>query len=387
MMPGQNTWLLSLKTGRVGRHFCSARRTVATRTASVLMTRQNDSATFRVGITRDFLRPDGTIGFGEIGLSRLDDTPGIRWEFLAENVSDLTAEHAAAYDALLVLAPRVTAETLRDDQRLALVARFGVGYDSIDVEACTSAGVALTITPDGVRRPVAVAVLTFLLALSHKLLVKDRLTRQGRWADKLDYMGQGLTGRTLGVIGLGNIGREVFRVATPLQMRHLAADPFVKPADVAAAGITVVELETLLGESDFVVVCCALTAGTRHLLDTRRLALLKPTAYVINVARGPIIDQQALTAALRERRIAGAGLDVFEQEPIDPRDPLLELDNVILAPHALCWTDECFAGIGRSAVDSILDLAAGRVPKSVVNQAVLESPRFQVKLQRYRRGP
>jgi phosphoglycerate dehydrogenase-like enzyme len=337
---------------------------------------------FRVGITRDFLRPDGTVGFGEVGFSRLDDAPGVAWEFLPENVNELTPAHAAAYDALLVMAPRVSAETLRGDSRLALVARFGVGYDNIDVEACTAAGVALTITPDGVRRPVAVAALAFLLALSHKLLVKDRLTRQGRWAEKLDHMGLGLTSRTLGVIGLGNIGREIFRLAAPLEMRHLASDPFVKPAD-GPAGITLVDLDTLLREADFVVVCCALSAETRHLLDARRLSLLKPTAYVINLARGPIIDQQALTAVLREKRIAGAGLDVFENEPIDPHDPLLELDNVILAPHALCWTDECFAGIGRSAVSSILDMAAGRIPLSVVNRAVLESPQFHEKLRRY----
>jgi phosphoglycerate dehydrogenase-like enzyme len=341
---------------------------------------------FRVGLTRDFLKPDGSLGFGDIGLARLDEATGVEWEFLPSNGPELCADEVREYDALLVLGPRVTAKTLQGNQRLSLVARFGVGYDNIDVAACTQNGVALTITPDGVRRPVAVAVLTLLLALSHKLLVKDHLTREGRWAEKLNHMGMGLTGRTLGVIGLGNIGREVFRLAAPLDMRHLAADPFVKPADVAATGIAVVDLETLMQESDFVVVCCALTEETRHLLDARRLSLLRPTAFVINVARGPIIDQQALTAALRSRLIAGAGLDVFEHEPIDPRDPLLELDNVILAPHALCWTDECFAGIGRSAVRSILDLAAGRVPKSVVNQAVLESPTFQEKLRRYAAG-
>jgi D-3-phosphoglycerate dehydrogenase len=347
------------------------------------MAKHKSGANFCVGVTRDFLRPDGTIGFGDIGLGQLDAAPGVRWEFLPENVVDLTPAHAAAYDALLVLAPRVTAATLAGSPRLALVARFGVGYDSIDVPACTRAGVALTITPDGVRRPVAVSVLTFLLALSHKLLIKDRLTREGRWADKLNHMGMGVTGRTLGVIGLGNIGREIFRLTAPLQMRHLAADPFVKPADVEGSGITLVDLETLLRESDFVVVCCALSEGTRHLLNGERLALMKPSAYLINVARGPIVDQQALTAALRERLIAGAGLDVFEEEPIAASDPLLTLDNVIVTPHALCWTDECFSGIGRAAVGSILEVAGGRVPKHVVNREVLESPIFRQKLQKF----
>jgi phosphoglycerate dehydrogenase-like enzyme len=338
---------------------------------------------FRVGVTRDFLRPDGTLGFGDIGLALLDETPGVQWEFLPENIGELTRAHAAAYDALLVLGPRVTPATLEGASRLAVVARFGVGYDNVDVAACTRAGVVLTITPDGVRRPVAAAVLTFVLALAHKLIIKDHLTRAGGWAGKLDHMGMGLTGRTLGLIGLGNIGREVFRLAAPLEMRHLAADPFVKPADVEGSGIALVDLETLLRESDFVVVCCALTEGTRHLLNAERISWMKPTGYLINVARGPIVDQQALTAALRERRIQGAALDVFEQEPIDPRDPLLTLDNVILAPHALCWTDECFSGNGRSAIGSILEVARGGIPKNVVNREVLASPTFAEKLRRY----
>jgi D-3-phosphoglycerate dehydrogenase len=333
-------------------------------------------------VTRDFLQPDGTVAFGDIGLGKLDEAPSVAWEFLKENVTELTPDHANAYDALLVLAPRVTAATLAGNPRLAVVARFGVGYDTVDVEACTQSAVALTITPDGVRRPVAAAVLTFLLALSHKLLAKDRLTREGRWAEKLAYQGQGLTGRTLGLIGLGNIGRDIFHLTAPLDMRHLAADPFIKPADAERAGAKLVDLETLLRESDYVVVCCALTEGTRHLLNAQRLALMKPTAYLINLARGPIVDQQALTKVLQEQRIAGAGLDVFEQEPIAPDDPLLKLDNVILAPHALCWTDECFAGNGRSAIQSILDAAAGKAPQNVVNRAVLDSPAFRQKLQR-----
>jgi D-3-phosphoglycerate dehydrogenase len=344
---------------------------------------RDPTARVRVGVTRDFLRADGTLCFGDIGLSLFDAAPGIQWEFLADDKPALERRHADSYDALLVLAPQVTAATLDGSQRLALVARFGVGYDSVDVEACTRNGVALTIAPDGVRRPVAAGVLTFLLALSHKLLIKDRLTREGRWADKLDHMGQGLTGRTLGVIGLGNIGREVFRLTAPLAMRHLAADPFVRPEDVRDSGVTLVDLETLLRDADYVVVCCALSDSTRHLLNAQRLSLMKPTAYLINIARGPIVDQQALTAVLRERRIQGAGLDVFEHEPIDPADPLLSLDNVILAPHGLCWTDECFSGIGRSAVRGIIELAAGRIPNNVVNRAVLESPIFRDRLARF----
>jgi D-3-phosphoglycerate dehydrogenase len=337
----------------------------------------------RVGLTRDFLNPQGELALGDIGLSLFDSAPHIQWDFLADDVVELTPEQVATYDALLVLAPRVTARSLAGADRLAVIARFGVGYDSVDVEACTKNGVALTITPDGVRRPVAAAALTLLLALSHKLLIKDRLTRGGRWGEKLNHMGQGLTGRTLGVIGLGNIGSEIFRLAAPLEMRFLAADPFAKAEQAAATGALLVDLETLLREADYVVVCCALSEGTRHLLNADRLALLKPTAYVINVARGPIIDQRALTAALQAGRIAGAGLDVFEQEPIDPNEALLTLENVILAPHALCWTDECFYGNGTSALQSILDISAGRIPTHVVNHAVLNTPAFRSKLARF----
>jgi D-3-phosphoglycerate dehydrogenase len=337
---------------------------------------------FRVGVTRDFLKPDGTLGFGDIGLARLEAQPGIAWEFLAENHVELPAAVADQYDALLVLGPKVTRQTVAGSKRLALVSRFGVGYDSVDVPACTEHGVLLTITPGGVRRPMATSALALLLALSHKMLIKDRLTRAGRWHDRLDHNGVGLTGRTLGVIGLGNIGREVFRLAQPLEMKHVGHDPYVKPDAAGAAGIQWLPLEELLKTADFVVITCALTPETRHLLNAARLALLKPTAFLISIARGPIVDQAALTRVLQEKRIAGAGLDVFEQEPIDPSDPILKLENVIVAPHAICWTDEMFLGNGREACQSILDLAAGRVPQHVVNRDVLDRVKQHPKLNR-----
>jgi phosphoglycerate dehydrogenase-like enzyme len=343
---------------------------------------QNDH-TFRVGVTADFLKPDGLLAPSTVGLDLLSGVPGLHWQFLAEDTPELRPEQVRGLDALLVLAPRVSAASLEGADRLAVVARFGVGHDNVEVDACTRAGVLLTITPDAVRRPVAAAALTFVLALGHKLLVKDRLTRTGRWAEKLHHMGTGLTGRILGVVGLGNIGREVLALAAPLGMRHLAHDPYADPARAAASGAELVALETLLREADFVCLCCALTPQTRHLLNAERLALMKPTAYLVNVARGPVVDQAALTEALRQRRIAGAGLDVFEQEPPDPGDPLLSLDNVILAPHALCWTDECFRGIGQDACRSILDVAAGRAPRHVVNPAALEHTGLREKLRRY----
>jgi phosphoglycerate dehydrogenase-like enzyme len=338
---------------------------------------------FRVGVTRDFLKPDGTIGFGDIGLSLLEQAHGVDWEFVSEDVKEITREQADSYDAMLVLSPKISASTLEGVERLALIARFGVGYDNVDLTACNRNGVLLTITPDGVRRPLATSAIAFLLALSHKLLIKDRLTREGRWHEKLDFMGMGLTGRTLGIIGLGNVGREVFRIASPLEMRHVAFDPYVGPDDSSHAGTEMVYLDTLMRDSDFVVVCCALTPQTYHLIDASCIALMKKSACLINVARGPIVDQAALTAALQEQRIQGAGLDVFELEPISPDDPLLTLENVILTPHAICWTDECFQANGRSACQSILKLAHGGVPANVVNREVLGSDQFERKRKRY----
>lgn len=337
---------------------------------------------FRIGLTRDFLTPVGKLAFGDIGLSLLD-APHVSWQFLDEHAPELRPDQITGYDGLLVLGPKVTANTLKGNSRLAIVARFGVGYDNVDVAACTEAGVALSITPDGVRRPVAVSAMALLLACSHKLLIKDRLTRSGRWADKLTHMGMGVTGRTLGVVGVGNIGRELFHLAKPFDMRHLGYDPFLT---TAPDGVELVSLDRLLAESDFVVVCCSLSAETHHLLNAERLAKMKPTAYLINIARGPIIDQRALTLALQQQRIAGAGLDVFDPEPISSDDPLLKLDSVILAPHAICWTDECFGNNGRSACRSLLAVADGRPPEHVVNREVLTSPRFLEKQTRFAKG-
>jgi D-3-phosphoglycerate dehydrogenase len=341
---------------------------------------------FRVGVTRDFVRPDGSLGFGGHGVRLLEETPGLEWAYLPEHGKELRPEEIAGFDALAVLGPRVSAETLQGNDRLALIARFGVGYDSIDVPACTAAGVLLTITPDAVRRPMAVVNLTFLLALASRVFELDRLTRAGRWADKQDALGTGLMGKTVGTIGFGNIAREFHSIAGPLGMRHIAHDPYADAAAAAAAGVELVDLERLLRESDFVVVAAALTPETRHLLNAERLALMKPTAYLISTARGPIIDQQALSEALRQRRIAGAGLDVFEEEPVDPNDPILQLENVIVTPHSLCWTDECDRIMGESVLRSIQDVAAGQAPQNVVNREAVETPRVQEKLQRYRAG-
>ena len=331
---------------------------------------------FRVGLSRDLLTPTGEPSFGALPLRRLDNASEIEWEYFSDSIRSISAEHAAQYDAVYVAGVQVSASAVAaPDLRLKLVARHGVGYDSVDVPAMTRRGVLVTNTPDALRRPVATAALTLVLALAHKLLIKDRLTRGGRWSERTAHMGVGLTGRTLGIVGAGSIGKETLRLARVLDMKLLAADPFADASEIAGLGAKLVPLETLLAESDFVCITCLLTPETQHLIDARSLARMRPTAYLINISRGPVVDEPALLEALTSGRIAGAALDVFETEPVASNNPLLRLENVIVTPHALCWTDECFGAIAESGLGSVVDVAQRRKPKYLVNPGVVNHPR------------
>lgn len=325
---------------------------------------------FRVGLTRDLLNRDGEPSFGKGPLALLDDEPAIEWEYLPEPVAAVTPDIMARYDGLYVNSPQVTADSVaRDDCRVRIVARHGVGFDSVDVGALAAKGIVTTNTPVAIQRPVSVAALTLIFALAGRLFEKDRLTRTGRWHDRTSFMGQGLTTRTLGVIGVGGIGQELLGLARPFGWRMLAADPYVDPGVPARFGAEHVSLENLLGQADFVVASVLLNAQTRHLMNADRFALMKSSAYFINMSRGPIADEQALIAALRNGVIAGAGLDVFEEEPVATDNPLLAMDNVIVTPHSLCWTDECFDHIAREGLKCIVDFARGKQPGSVVKVA------------------
>ncbi|HET7097027.1 MAG TPA: NAD(P)-dependent oxidoreductase [Casimicrobiaceae bacterium] len=336
------------------------------------------SEKYRVGITRDILDSSGAPAFGETALDILRNARDVEWEYLPELVSVVTPDHAARYDAIYVNNPRVPDTAVaREDCRLRVVARHGVGYDSVDVAAMTRAGVIVTHTPSSMPRPVATIALTFVLALAGRLFFKDKITRTGRWNERMDNMGMGLTSRTLGVVGAGRIGKELLRMARTFDVKLLAADPYVNAIELGYLGARKVDLDTLMAESDFVVVCCLLNDETRHLVGAKQFARMKPTGYFINVARGPIVDEAALINALRARRIAGAALDVFEREPVAPDNPLLAMDNVIVTPHSLCWTDECFHNMASTGLASIVDALAGRRPEFIVNRDVLEHPRVR----------
>jgi phosphoglycerate dehydrogenase-like enzyme len=222
-----------------------------------------------------------------------------------------------------------------------------------------------------------------MLALTHHVRVKDRLVREGRWDERTQYMGSELRGRTLGVIGFGGIGRAVVRLLAGFGMNPpLVFDPFLSAAAAAEAGATAVALDELLAQADFVSIHCPLNDKTRNLIAARELALMKPTAWLLNTARGGIADEDALYTALAQGRIAGAALDCFVGEPITAPSRFAELDNVLLAPHAIAWTDEMFRDIGRTVCQGMLDLAQGRWPRGVINPDVLDRPGFKAKWQR-----
>jgi D-3-phosphoglycerate dehydrogenase len=331
---------------------------------------------FKVGMTRDLLTRAGEPCFDPRALDVLKGIDGLEWEWVPEELSVVSPEVAARYDGLYINLPKVTPASVgRSDCRLRIIARNGVGYDSVDLDACSSKGIIVTNTPLAVRRPVAVATLTMIFALAGRLFAKDKLVRTGRWNDRVDFMGQGLTSRTLGLVGAGGIGQEIMRLARPFFARMIAADPHAPAETVASLGASLLPLDTVMRDSDFVVVCCLLNKETLHLIDARRLSLMKPSAYYINMGRGPIHDEAALAAALRSGTIAGAGLDVTEEEPISPASPLIGMENVILTPHALCWTDECFRDIAETALRSIVAVSRGERPRHVVNPEALARQR------------
>ncbi|MFN8444938.1 MAG: NAD(P)-dependent oxidoreductase [Caldilineaceae bacterium] len=339
----------------------------------------------QIGVTADFqVAVPGRI---EPVLAEVfDPLPNIRYRYFEATGQDekgkyVTPQDIADFDAVLALAYRFPAATFHQSQRLAVLARWGVGYDTIDIPACTAADVLLAITVDAVRRPVGEAIVTLLHALSMRLVQKDRLVREGKWNARALEPSVGLRGKTLASVGLGNIGSEMFRLLEPFGLkRKLAHDPYASPKVVAELGIELVDLPTLFAEADFVTVNCPLTTETRGMVNASLISRMKPTAYLVNTARGPIVNQADLIAALQAKQIAGAGLDVFEVEPLPLDSPLIQMDNVILAPHALAWNDELYHDNGYDACQSILSVFRGELPPYIVNRSVVEQDGFKAKV-------
>ncbi|HWB98550.1 MAG TPA: NAD(P)-dependent oxidoreductase [Bryobacteraceae bacterium] len=343
---------------------------------------------FRIGLSADFLDEERKLVFPDIGLSLLDGVPGLSYEFLTEYHGEYLPGQLRDLDVLISLKPRVTSASLAGVERLCAIGRCGVGYDNVDLAACTGHDIAVYVTPSAVTRPVAESIVLFVLALSHNLVLKDRLVRQGRWTESTRKLGAEPRDRVVGTIGLGNIACEATRLLQPFGIaRFLAFDPYAPQARAAGLGVSLVDLDTVLRESDYLLVNCALTPETRGLIGPRELALMKPEAFLVNTARGPIIQQQALIEALENGRIRGAALDVFEREPIEPDSRLLSLDNVILTSHSVAWTVELFRDMGRMDCEGALAVARGEPPMHVVNRDVLDRPEFRAKLAAFQASP
>ncbi|MBI4659442.1 MAG: hydroxyacid dehydrogenase [Verrucomicrobia bacterium] len=347
------------------------------------MNPSSNSAKFRVVITGDFYYPDGSLRYPDIGLNLLERANHMEVTRFNEHRNEIGSDQIGSANGVIVLAPRVTRASLQSPRDLLALGRFGVGYDTVDVAACTEANVVLYITPGAVNRSVAEATVCWMLALSHHVRAKDTLVRAGRWDERTRYLGCELRNRTLGIVGFGRIGQALVELLRGLGMNPpLAFDPYVKPEAARTLGVKLVSLDELLAQSDFVSIHCLLNDETRNLIGARELGLMKRTAYLLNTARGGIVNEDALFEALKSRRIAGAGIDCFVGEPITKPHRFGELDNVLLAPHAICWTEELFSDIGRMCCQGMLDLSLGKTPNGVVNPEVLEKPDFQEKWRR-----
>ncbi len=342
---------------------------------------------FHIALTGDFYRTDGAPLYRQFGLEVLDAQPGIRYSAFAEHRGEIDPAQVGDANAVIVLSPRVTVHSVSQSEHLLAIGRFGVGYDSVDVPACTAADVALVTAMGGVDRSMAEATLTWMLALLHHVRTKDRLVREGRWQDRSNYMGRELRDRTLGIVGLGGIGRALAELVRGFGMRELLAfDPFVDPALAAELNVRLVALDELMRQADFVSVHCPLSDATRGLIGRQQIGLMKRDAYLINTARGGIVDEDALYEALLHDRIAGAAIDCFVGEPLAEPHRFGQFEHVLLAPHCISWTDEMFRDTGTTICRFLVELAQGQAPRGVVNREVLEQPGFREKWARLRIG-
>ena len=277
---------------------------------------------------------------------------------------------AADCDALLnTYAGPITGDVMAKMPKCRIIARYGIGVDTIDLDAATRAGIIVTNNPTYCIEEVAEHTMALLLACARKIAFYDRLVRAGRWEVPPGKPIHRLAGRTLGLVGFGNIARQVAIRAAAFGMRVLYADPFVKDGQFDAPGKKV-ELDALFADADFVSLHPPLTAETRKLMNDAAFSKMKPSAFVINCSRGPVIDTEALVRALDAKRIAGCALDTTDPEPLPDPHPLRGRDNVIVVPHAAWYSEQAMAGLQAGAPGEVRRVLSGEWPVNVVNRAV-----------------
>ena len=270
----------------------------------------------------------------------------------------------------------VDAESLADLPRCGALIRTGSGTDNIPIDAATERGIIVANTPEAFSDGVSDHTVGLLLAVVRQIAIQDRTVRTGIWDREVAYPSWHLRGQTLGLIGFGHIARLVTRKLSGFEMTVLAHDPYVSADVMASHGVESASMEQVLSRSDFVSLHCPLLDETHHLIGERELRLMKPRAILINTSRGPVVDEPALIRALSERWIAAAGVDVLEQEPPAADNPLFSLDNAVITPHIAGYTDQSLDDSWRLSVETALDLARGRWPRSYVNHNV--KPRWRL---------
>jgi D-3-phosphoglycerate dehydrogenase len=316
----------------------------------------------------------------EIYADILRARPDVRLDRLENESPDaIAAPILAAAHAYQVGAARdelakhfhVDADLLRRSPNLLIVSSNGAGYDPVDVEACTAAGVVVVNQSGGNAHSVAEHALGMLLTLSKRIIEADRALRRDPNVNRNGLIGTEAQGKTIGIVGLGNVGRRIAALCNGLLgMKVLAYDPFLPAGEMAARGGEKVELDELLRRSDYVSISCPLTNESRGMIGAREFAAMQRHAYFITTARGFIHDEAALLEALRNKQIAGAGLDVWSKEPPPPDHPLLQLDNVLASPHTAGVTKEARANMGRIAAEQLLDALDGKRPPRIINPEV-----------------
>jgi D-3-phosphoglycerate dehydrogenase len=278
-------------------------------------------------------------------------------------------------DAILNCYAKMTARVIGELKRCKVIARYGIGVDNVDLAAATRAGIVVTNVPDYCVDEVSDHGLALLLGLARRVVAADQAVKGGAW-DVVAHKGiRRVRGQTLGLLGFGKIARALAGKAQAIGMQVVAVDPFVDAGAMARLQVRAVDLDTLLAESDAVSVHVPLSPETRGIIGERALARMKPTAFLINTSRGPVVDESALIAALQAGRLAGAGLDVFEQEPVDPESPLLKMENVVTLPHIGSATEATRQAMVDLAADNLLAVLQGKPPLTPVNPEVLDRRR------------
>lgn len=273
---------------------------------------------------------------------------------------------------ILIRSARITAEVMDAIPTLKVIAKHGMGVDNIDVTHATEKGIQVVNAPYSNMNAVAEHIVTLMLALSKRIVRMDKLTRQGQFTQRNTYKTTELKDATVGIIGLGKISRLVVKKFSGFEMHIIASDPFVKQKDVGDLPVTMVSADEVYRTADFVIVHTSLFPSTFHLVGAQQFRMMKPTAYLINAARGPIIDEVALVEALDAGEIAGAGLDVFEQEPPAQDNPLFAMDNVIVSPHNAALSDGALRAMAMDSALGITEYLTGKPVTYPVNRAVLE---------------